>query len=217
MSLTPDENLDLIFPASHIPVSVHDRVPQELHLRPLASDDYERGHLDVLAVLASAPDVGAVAWKSRFEEMKTTVPDSYYPIAIVDRATDRIVAIGTLFVEIKFLRGNARAGHIEDIAVDVSQQGKGLGKTIIAALTAISEEKLGCYKVFLDCSEQNKPFYEKCGYKYAGVQMVSSDAWGEPERSENRASLPLPASQINAHPNLIHLLLPPNRPSMHRT
>ncbi|CAO1625970.1 unnamed protein product [Parajaminaea phylloscopi] len=171
MSFTPDEQLDLAFPPSLVPKDVHARVPSELHLRPLAADDYARGHLDVLAVLTSAPDVGAKAWETRFREMKEKLPDSYYPIVIVDRQSDRLVAVGTLFVEVKFLRGNARAGHIEDIAVDKSQQGKGLGKTIIAALTALSEEALGCYKVFLDCSEANTAFYEKCGYKYAGVQM----------------------------------------------
>ena len=47
------------------------------------------------------------------------------------------------------------AGHIEDIAVDTSVQGKGLGKKIINALTLLSET-LGAYKVILDCSEENK-------------------------------------------------------------
>ena len=43
---------------------------------------------------------------------------------------------------------------------------------IIEALDAIAKN-VGCYKAILDCSEANKPFYEKCGYKVAGVQMVS--------------------------------------------
>jgi hypothetical protein len=30
----------------------------------------------------------------------------------------------------------------------------------------------GCYKTILDCSEDNVPFYEKCGLKKKEVQMV---------------------------------------------
>ena len=61
-------------------------------------------------------------------------------------------------MEYKFIRGCNKAGHIEDIAVDKNVQGKGLGKRIIHALTGICEG-LGAYKVFLDCSEENKGEY----------------------------------------------------------
>lgn len=30
----------------------------------------------------------------------------------------------------------------------------------------------GCYKVILDCSEANAPFYEKCGLQRKEVQMA---------------------------------------------
>ena len=68
--------------------------------------------------------------------------------------SDRIVAVGTVFIERKFLRGLGCVGHIEDIAVDKSQQGKKLGLRIIQALTGISENS-GCYKTILNCSESN--------------------------------------------------------------
>jgi len=90
----------------------------------------------------------------------------------VNKETDQVVATGTVFIEHKFIRGLGKVGHIEDIAVDKSMQGKSLGKKIIQALTAISE-KAGAYKTILDCSEENKGFYEKCNYKFAGVEMVS--------------------------------------------
>ena len=61
---------------------------------------------------------------------------------------------GTVFIERKFLRGLGAVGHIEDIAVDKSQQGKKLGLRIIQALTAISENS-GCYKTILNCSDSN--------------------------------------------------------------
>lgn len=45
-------------------------------------------------------------------------------------------------------------GHIEDIAVSKSMQGRKLGLRIINALDAIGEA-MGCYKIILDCSKNN--------------------------------------------------------------
>ncbi len=102
------------------------------------------------------PDVGAEAWASQFKLLQSSAQTSpYYCIVIVDKQTDAVVATGTAFVEHKFIRGLGKVGHIEDIAVDKSMQGKSLGKRVIAALTAISE-KAGAYKTILDCSEDNK-------------------------------------------------------------
>ncbi|CAI0462295.1 unnamed protein product [Linum tenue] len=30
----------------------------------------------------------------------------------------------------------------------------------------------GCYKVILDCSSENKAFYERCGFREKEIQMV---------------------------------------------
>ena len=128
-----------------------------LQIRPLASTDYERGHLSILSVLTLTPDVGAAAWTSQFHALKTT-PNTYYILVVVSRETDRIVGTGSVFFERKFLRGLGRVGHIEDIAVAREMQGKKLGLRIIEALTYISETA-GCYKTILDCSEKNVRAY----------------------------------------------------------
>lgn len=160
-----------VFPFVHA-VFIH-LTPDLLSLtqvRPLASDDYNRGHLRVLADLTKAPDVGLAAWQERFNAI-VSLPNTYYPIVFLNRDTDQIIACGTVFLELKFLRGNGICGHIEDIVVHKDGQGKGLGKKIIQLLTAIGES-VGCYKIILDCSPHNEAFYEKCGYKNAGVEMA---------------------------------------------
>ena len=121
-------------------------------MRPLASTDYDRGHLTVLSVLTQALDVGAEAWAAQFETMRSE--SSYYILVIVSRETDHIVGAGGIFLERKFLRGLGRVGHIEDIAIAREMQGKKLGLRIIQALTHISEE-VGCYKTILNCNENN--------------------------------------------------------------
>lgn len=132
-------------------------------MRPLASTDYNRGHLKVLQVLTVVTDPGESAWVRQFHSMRAAAY-SYYPIVIVDRATDNIVSVGTVFVERKFLRGLGCVGHIEDIAVQKDQQGRKLGLRIIQALTGISESQ-GCYKTILNCNDSNirelsSPFLE---------------------------------------------------------
>jgi glucosamine-phosphate N-acetyltransferase len=124
-----------------------------LQIRPLASTDYHRGHLNVLSVLTVVTDPGADAWTRQFGFFRST-SHTYYSLVIVSRETDKIVGAGTVFIERKFLRGLGAVGHIEDIAVAADQQGKKLGLRIIQALTAISERN-GCYKTILNCSTKN--------------------------------------------------------------
>ncbi|KAN0082564.1 glucosamine-phosphate N-acetyltransferase [Tylopilus felleus] len=178
MSLsTSQPALDLLFSQELISPEVSQQLPPELTIRPLASTDYKRGHLDVLTVLTIVKDLGEDAWVNQFHAMRAA-PATYYSIVIVDNASDRIVAIGTVFIERKFLRGFGSVGHIEDIAVDKSQQGKKLGLRIIQALTHISENT-GCYKTILNCNDGNIPFYEKCGYTKKENEMAKY----APERS----------------------------------
>jgi GNAT superfamily N-acetyltransferase len=107
----------------------------------------------VLSVLTIVTDPGEAAWVAQFEALRAA-PKTYYTVVIVDKNSDQIVAVGTVFLERKFIRGLGCAGHIEDIAVDKRQQGKKLGLRIIQALVHISESS-GCYKTILDCSDDN--------------------------------------------------------------
>jgi len=167
-SITP--SLDLMFPQELISTEVASLLPPELTIRPLASTDYKRGHLDVLSVLSVVNDLGEAAWVNQFHAMRAA-PKTYYTLVIVDNASDRIVGVGCVFIERKFLRGLGSVGHIEDIAVDKNQQGKKLGQRIIQALTHISENN-GCYKTILNCNDSNIPFYEKCGYSKKEIEMA---------------------------------------------
>ncbi|WWC97835.1 hypothetical protein V866_004722 [Kwoniella sp. B9012] len=168
--MTPDSQLDLLFNPSLIPSTIQEQLGPDLHLRPLASDDYKRGHFDVLSVLTAAPLLSPKAYKENFDELKACA-GTYFIIVIVDVASDKIVGSGSVIVERKFLRAAGLVGHIEDIAVSKAVQGKKLGLRIINALEEIGRAR-GCYKIILDCSEKNIPFYEKCGFKHKEFQMV---------------------------------------------
>jgi len=173
-NFTPEDKLELLFDPKLIPSDVKDALPDHLQIRPLSLTDYERGHLSVLAILTQTPDVGPSAWNTMFNLMRST-PNTYYLLAIVDKVHDKIVGVGSVFMERKFLRGLGVVGHIEDIAVDKNMQGHKLGLRIIQALTAISEGQ-GAYKTILNCSTDNIPFYKKCGYEEKEHEMAKYTA-----------------------------------------
>ncbi|KAG8896959.1 hypothetical protein FRB99_008545 [Tulasnella sp. 403] len=176
---TQEWQLELLFDPVLIPGSFKTSLPDDLHIRPLSSSDVNRSHFHVLSVLSPSPTPTEGAYKTHFETLRkinqtTTslgLPPTYVVIAIVTKKDDQIVATGTLFLEHKFLRGLSLVGHIEDIAVDKAVQGKKLGFRVVTALTEISEG-VGAYKTILNCSNDNIPFYEKCGYKQKEREMA---------------------------------------------
>jgi glucosamine-phosphate N-acetyltransferase len=92
--------------------------------------------------------------------------------AVEDRAAGgKIVACGTLFLELKFIHTGGWCGHIEDVVVDKAERGRGLGRLIVSTLKNAAQ-RLGCYKVILDCADANVGFYEKCGFSRKEVCMA---------------------------------------------
>lgn len=83
----------------------------------------------------------------------------------------KVVGTASLILEQKFIRNLAKVGHIEDVVVDSTARGKGVGKRLIELLTQFAKSE-GCYKVILDCHVENSGFYERCGYAQKGVYMA---------------------------------------------
>lgn len=94
-------------------------------------------------------------------------PNIYYRVAVQG---ERVLGVASLIAINKILRSGSRMGLIEDVAVSSEARGLGLGKLLIEDLLALGEE-LGCYKVVLNCSDDNVKFYEKCGMYKAENQM----------------------------------------------
>ncbi|ORZ01459.1 acyl-CoA N-acyltransferase [Syncephalastrum racemosum] len=164
--LTPREDLHLFSPAL-ISSLVRSKLPEGYSIRPLRKDDFAKGFMDVLAQLSTTGNPTLDMFEERFDVMKRT--GNYFLVCI--EAEDRIVACATLILEHKFLHDCGQAGHIEDVVVDGSQRGKKLGIRLIEQLQYMAEQ-LQCYKIILNCTEKNVPFYEKCELTRAQVQMT---------------------------------------------
>ena len=73
-----------------------------------------------------------------------------------------ILATSSVLIENKFLHCGSKVGHIEDVVVCNDARGAGLGQKIVQHCIDYARDA-GCYKVILDCSNDNVPFYINCG------------------------------------------------------
>ena len=142
---------------------------QRFRLRPLELTDIDKGFLSLLFQLTTVGSSSREALDARFAELQRN-PDVLIQVA-EDVESNQIVATGTVLIEPKFIHSCGKVGHIEDVVVDQSCRGTGLGKRLVEELVRWAESQ-GCYKVILDCAEDNAGFYTKCGLGRKEVQMV---------------------------------------------
>ena len=139
-----------------------------MEFRQLRKDDYKKNYLNLLEQLTTVNK--ELIDETVFASFLNTL-DPERKVVFVMEKDGIIVANGTLIIEKKLIHGGGKLGHIEDIVVDKTTRGMGLGKKLISFLIDYAKKK-NCYKVTLDCNIKNKIFYEKCDLKYNGCQMV---------------------------------------------
>ncbi|XP_059475654.1 probable glucosamine 6-phosphate N-acetyltransferase isoform X2 [Neocloeon triangulifer] len=134
-----------------------------LLVRPLSTDDYEKGFLQLLSQLTKVGDISKEEFLDRFASMKRCA-NTYYVTVIEDTELGKVIGAATLVVEQKFIRNLALRAKLEDVVVNDTYRGKQLGKLIISTISLLAEE-LGCYKINLDCKDHMVPFYSGLGYR----------------------------------------------------
>ncbi|KAJ3411756.1 Glucosamine-phosphate N-acetyltransferase-like protein [Chytridiales sp. JEL 0842] len=164
-----------LFSTSLISPEVVKIMPAGYIVRPLEPSDYEKGFLTTLSDLTSVGNMTKSQFMDRFSYLKAHNYE-YFVIVIEDVKNKTIVGSGTIFVERKFVHAGGLVGHIEDIVTSKNARGLNLGKLIIETLKHIGKAT-GCYKIILDCSDKNIPFYQKCGFTQKEYEM----AWYIPE------------------------------------
>lgn len=131
-------------------------------IRTLDKNDFSKNYLNLMSQLSPVDikKVTKLEFVSWVEEVNNNIGHNIFVIENVDNAD--IIASGTLLIEPKLIHSFGYAGHIEDIIVDKSYRGCGLGKIIVSYL--IEHAKiLKCYKVILNCSDKYVKFYKKLG------------------------------------------------------
>lgn len=138
-----------------------------MNIRTINDKDYHNNYFDLLNQLTEIEKE-----KITFDKFKHFIDNlnENHQIMVIE-LDNKIIASGTLLVENKIIHGLSKVGHIEDIVVNTTQRGLGIGKKIIDHLTELAGS-LNCYKVILNCNKSNVQFYEKCGYIKKEFKMV---------------------------------------------
>ena len=137
-----------------------------MNVRPIQCNDYYKDYLTLLEQLTTVEKE-----KISHDDFKNFVNKlSNNHVIIVIEEDEKIIATATLIIENKIIHNMGKVGHIEDVVTDKNIRGKGLGKMLINELIKISEKE-NCYKIILDCNEDNVKFYEKTGFFVKELQM----------------------------------------------
>ncbi|MDP8012779.1 MAG: GNAT family N-acetyltransferase, partial [Nanoarchaeota archaeon] len=97
------------------------------------------------------------------ETFSSILKDKFYRL-IVYETNGKIVGTALLLVQKNLSHGGRPYGHIENVVVDSSYRGKGIGKEMLEYL--INEaKKYNCYKVILNGRKGTEGFYESAGFK----------------------------------------------------
>ena len=136
-------------------------------LRKLELNDYFHPIFEILGQLSIT---GENITFEEFESWFIDLPKNHHIFLLEEEK--KIIGMGTLLIESKLIHRFGKVGHIEDIVISKEYRGKGLGKYLVERLVEIAKNKYNVYKVILNCSDSNKPFYENCGFQKNQNQMV---------------------------------------------
>lgn len=130
----------------------------------LRARDLRKGFLESLAnltVVDLTPEEARIVYSNLDENS----------VVFVARTEDgTIIGTATLFITQRFVHKGGKVGHLEDVATRKGFEGQGVGAALIQAVVK-EAKKHGCYKIILDCTEHNVPFYEKCGFYQKEIEM----------------------------------------------
>jgi glucosamine-phosphate N-acetyltransferase len=133
------------------------------NLKELTKEDLQQNFDSFRDTLKNLREVGGLSIDAAINVLSSINSQNGH-IFVAQKEDGEIIGAATLLIEQKFIRQGGKVGHVEDVATRSGFEGKGVGRSLMARLNE-EAKKLGCYKIILDCSDENVLFYEKTGYK----------------------------------------------------
>tara|TARA_B110000305_G_C19397558_1_gene618290 strand:- start:785 stop:1237 length:453 start_codon:yes stop_codon:yes gene_type:complete len=149
---------------------MEDQEQHKIKVRLAATDDLTR-ICEIYSQHFGHTEAPARQWWNILEDNNITY--------IVVEADDRVVGVSSMITINKLIRSGNRIALIEDVAVDKSAKGLGIGSMMIKHLQKLAVER-NCYKTILNCSKKNAGFYERLGFYKKEIQM----RWDRPQRKQ---------------------------------
>ncbi len=130
-------------------------------IREIQKKDLENGFFETLENLS---EVGSIKGDiSKAKEILDEIKVNNMIFVAVDQ-TEKIIGSITLIIEKKFIHNGGKVGHIEDVVTRKDYEGIGIGKSLVKECIDLCKKK-DCYKIILNCFDDNIEFYKKLGFK----------------------------------------------------
>ena len=158
-----------LFPRNYIKKEYQEK--NWIKFRPLEINDFKKWFCDILSELTSC-ETNEQKFKEIFNKMcKINAIEQQYFIVVWEDINNWNIAVAwSVIIEQKFIHNWNSVWHIEDIVVSSKYRGLWLWEYLIAILKDIAIKQ--CYKVILDCNENNLWFYEKCWFSKKSLWMA---------------------------------------------
>ena len=141
----------------------------DFRLRTLENTDYFKGYLELLEqyfIIGPVSNEYVINFNNYVSKL-----DNNKQIYVIETNETKIVGSITIFIEDKLIRNMGKVAHIEDLVVDKNIRGRGFGKLLVNKCIEHAKN-MNCYKIILNCNENNMIFYEKQGFQKKENQMA---------------------------------------------
>jgi len=142
----------------------------KFEVRELEVGDLKNGYFCTLKNLSDLGNVEGNREKAELILNNINANPLHRIFVAIDKQTSEVIGATTLLVEQKFIHDGGKAGHIEDVVTRKGFEGLGIGSALINHSLHFART-VGCYKVVLDCSDNNISFYQKAGFRVHETSM----------------------------------------------
>ena len=145
--------------SGNMPTSRSGKRVTNMKMNMLTSTNYEKEDiLNLLSQLTTCPHIS----RETYNNILNNLPTNQH--IYVFENDGKPIAMGTIVIEQKLIHGGACVAHMEDIIVDKNYRGRKIGATLVKQLIE-EAKKYQCYKIILNCSDDNEDFYKHNGFK----------------------------------------------------
>jgi glucosamine-phosphate N-acetyltransferase len=138
-------------------------------IRELKDSDLRNGFFETLSNLSQIGSIDRDQDRAAMV-LKSIKENNLSRIYVAEGEDGQIIGSITLLLEQKFIHNGGKVGHIEDVVSRKEYSGKGVGSALVQKCIDLARNEK-CYKVILDCSQENILFYEKSGFRKHEVSM----------------------------------------------
>lgn len=141
----------------------------DFEVRRLRESDFANGFFETLSNLSEVGRIGQDV--KRATRILNEIDKSKMSNIFVAVDKDgKVLGSITLLLEQKYIHDGGKVGHIEDVVTRKEYAGRGIGLALVDKCINLAKEEK-CYKIILDCSPANIPFYKKAGFREHEISM----------------------------------------------